>query len=329
MKAPGFVDLQVNGYAGVDFHDPSTTVADVLICAEALARAGTAGFLATITTSPRESMERCVDTLRQAIERQGAAGNILGIHLEGPFISPEYGFVGMHPPRAVSPPDASWLEKVRKLAGGHLKMVTLAPEYEQSAALIAAFSPEIIFAAGHSNAAYPQLQKAVRAGLRMATHVGNGCVQTVDRHNNPLVHILASAELILSFIPDGFHLPEAFIRMLVNSRPVEKLIAVSDAMTQAGLPPGEYENIDGTRVVLEENGWLHTAGDANVLAGSSYNLLQCMNHLAALSILDDEGLWRVGLLNPLKMLGLDVETFLKRGGGLRYDSATRRFVQGP
>ncbi len=328
MKAPGFVDLQVNGYAGVDFHDPATTVTDVLTCAERLAEEGTAGFLATITTAPREHMEHCVATVREAIEKQGGCGHILGIHLEGPFISAEYGFVGMHPARAVSPPDAGWLEKLRQRAGGHLKMVTLAPEHAGSAALISAFSPEIIFSAGHSNASYPQLCRAARAGLRMATHVGNGCAQTVDRHHNPLVNILACSGLTLSFIPDGFHLPEAFIRMLINSRPPEKLIAVSDAMTQAGCPPGRYRNSDGTDVILEENGWLHTAGDTNVLAGSSFNLFQCMNHLAALSILDEEALWGVGLMNPLRMLGLDVEAFLQRGDTLRYDSTASRFALG-
>ena len=305
MKIPGFIDLQINGYSGINFHDPCTTADDVLEAAEILATQGTAGFLATITTNPRDVIEHCIETVTHAINKQGKRGHILGIHLEGPFISPEYGYRGGHPEGFVCPPDLKWFEKLQKIAEGNIRIVTLAPEHENTIAFIEAVTPEVIVSAGHSNCSFQDVGSAVKAGLTMATHIGNGCRQTIDRHNNPIFNILAYPEITLCFISDGFHLPEAFIRMLYNCRPIEKLIVVSDVVKYAGMKPGKYTGVAGREIIVQANGRLCLASDREVMAGSSSSMMKCMNHLASLNIMSEAELWQVGYFNPLRILGID------------------------
>jgi N-acetylglucosamine-6-phosphate deacetylase len=325
MNVPGFIDLQVNGYAGIDFHDPETTVDDILQVAEILAAKGTAGFLPTVITTDRETIEKCITTITKALQKQGEGGNILGIHLEGPFISHEYGYRGAHPKHAVIPPDIEWFQRLQKISAGHLRIITIAPEYKNAAEFIRTIVPEVIVSIGHSNCSFDKITEAVHAGLTMATHIGNGCVQTIDRHNNPIVNILGCSEITLSFIPDGFHLPEAFIRMIVNCRPIDKLIVVSDSVMHAGMQPGEYENASGIKINLGNDGKLCLAADPEVMAGSSYTILQCMNYLASLDILDETALWKIGFFNPLRILGFDPGEIENRGNNLSYNSESKQF----
>ncbi len=325
MNKPGFIDLQVNGYAGIDFSDPRTTVDDVLDVAETLHQAGTIGFLATVTTRPREIMEQCVQTVTTAIKKQSDRAHVLGIHLEGPFISPEYGFRGAHPADAVIPPDLTWFKKLQTIASGTIRLVTLAPECEGAVPFIQSVAPEVVVSAGHTNCTYDQLRRAVRSGLSLATHIGNGCRQMIDRHNNPVVNLLACPEITLSFIPDGFHLPEAFIRMLFNCRPVEKLVVVSDAVRLAGMPPGKYITSAGLQVLLDASGRLSLASDPDVLAGSSSDMFRSMNYLASLGILSEEELWMVGFSNPLSILNIDPQDVAALQNVARFDRSTNQF----
>ena len=325
MRQCGFIDLQVNGYSGIDFSDPATQVDQILDAAEILAANGTAGFLATITTRPRETIETCIQTVAGAIKRQGKHKRVLGIHLEGPFISPEYGYRGAHQPDAICAPDLPWFRRVQKLAEGNIRVVTLAPEHENAIDFIRGIAPEVIVSAGHTNCSFDQLRRAISGGLTMATHVGNGCRQTIDRHSNPIVNLLACSELTLCFICDGFHLPEAFIRMIVNSRLVGKLIVVSDAVKFAGMTPGRYATSLGSEVVLSPEGRLSLASDPEIMAGSSSNMIRCMNHLSSLGLLSEEELWQVGCFNPLRILGTTLADPSRGGGRVGYDPSLRQF----
>jgi len=325
MNIPGFIDLQVNGYSGINFNDPEISVEEILEAAEILQNKGTAGFLPTITTNEYKTIEMCVANVNKAIIKQGNGGNILGIHLEGPFISSQYGYRGAHPESAVIPPDIDWFKKLQKISEGRIKIVTLAPEYKNAVDFIKSVGSDIIVSVGHSNCTFEEIKKSVAAGLRMATHIGNGCLQKIDRHNNPIFNILACPELSISFIPDGFHLPEAFIRMIVNCRRIDQLIVVSDSVMHAGMEPGEYKNTSGIEVVLRNDGRLCLAADPEIMAGSSFNMMQCMNHLASLGIVDESTLWQVGFFNPLRILSLNPEKFKERAKNLRYNPESVKF----
>ena len=325
MTHPGFIDLQVNGYAGVDFSDPLTSVDQILEAGEILRENGTAGFLATITTHPREIMETCIQTVAKAIKKQGGRFPVLGIHVEGPFISPEHGYRGAHPAEFTCPPDLQWFGKLQRLAEGDLRMVTLAPERENAIEFIQAVARDVIVSAGHTNCSFSQLRQAVIAGLTMATHIGNGCRQTIDRHDNPVVNVLACPDVTICFIPDGIHLPEAFIRMVTNCRPIGKLVAVSDSVKFAGMAPGRYTTSSGIEILLSPEGRLSLASNSEIMAGSSSNMIKCMNHLSSLRILSEEELWQVGYFNPLRILGVTPADLSKGRDKIGYDAASRRF----
>jgi len=191
MDIPGFIDLQVNGYAGVDFSDPSTTPDQILGVSRILAGEGTVGFLATVTTGPRTEIEKCISAIARAIREQGREHHILGIHLEGPFISKEYGFRGAHPEEFVCAPDIDWFRRLQMLAEGNIRLVTLAPEQRGAIDFIRRIARDVIVAAGHTNCSFEILRESIDAGLRFMTHLGNGCRPMVDRHANPIVHALA------------------------------------------------------------------------------------------------------------------------------------------
>lgn len=324
-RLPGFVDLQVNGYAGIDFLDPATTVEDLLRAAELLRQRGTAGFLLTVCTHRREAIETNVAHAREAMDRQGPEGNILGIHLEGPFISPEYGYRGAHLPQHIIPPDLAWFQRLQEIARGAIRMVTLAPELPGALEFTAAVAGRTLVSLGHANPDYATLRQAIAAGLRAVTHFGNGCRPEIHRHDNILVRILACPELSLCFIPDGQHLPEPFLRMLLNSVPVRRLTVTSDMVMYAGMPPGVYER-EGARIRLREDGRLCPADDEKLLYGSSSTMLQCMNHLAGLGHLALADLVDLGIANPLRLIGIDPTAFLRRPPCLAWDERAGRFA---
>jgi N-acetylglucosamine-6-phosphate deacetylase len=325
LTLPGFVDLQVNGFAGIDFLEPSTPVAELLRAADLLRQRGTAGFLLTVCTHRREAIEVNVAHARAAMDQQGPDGSILGIHLEGPFISPEYGYRGAHAAQHIIPPDLDWFRRLQDIARGAIRMVTIAPELPGAIEFIRAVSGQTLVSLGHANPDYPTLRQAVAAGLRAVTHFGNGCRPEINRHDNVLVRILACPELNLCFIPDGQHLPEPFLRMLLNSVPGRRLVATSDMVMYAGMPPGVYER-EGCRIRLREDGRLCLADDEKLLYGSSSTLLQCMNHLAGLRSLAPADLIALGVSNPLRLIGLDPAPFLERPPTLAWDEAAGSFV---
>ena len=324
IDLPGLVDLQVNGYDGIDFLNPATTVDDLLRAAARLRQDGTAGFLLTVCTHRRAAIETNLAHAREAMDRQGPEGNILGIHLEGPFISPEYGYRGAHAAEHIIPPDLDWFLRLQEIARGAIRMVTIAPELPGAIAFTKAVSAQTLVSLGHANPDYATLRRAIDAGLRAVTHFGNGCRPEMNRHDNILIRILACPELNLCFIPDGQHLPEPFLRMLLNSVPVERLVATSDMVMYAGMAPGLYER-EGARIRLRPDGRLCLADDEKLLYGSSSTTRQCLDHLASLGLLDPAGLTAVGITNPLRLLGLDSERFLAQAPHLAYDEAACRF----
>lgn len=295
----GFVDLQVNGYAGVDFAAPGLRLDAVARAAELLRRQGTAGFCPTVVTTAPELYEAVLPVLAEACER---LPGVLGIHLEGPFVSPQPGAVGAHPGRYVRPPSIALFEHWQRLSRGHLRVLTLAPEWPEAAALIGhAAAQGVLVALGHTLAGAADIAAAVAAGARLSTHLGNGCPARIDRHDNPLWPQLGEPRLSASLIADGQHLPPAFLRTAWAAKGVARLVAISDCTPIAGLPPGPYE-LFGSPVTLGADGSIRRPD--GYFAGSSATLRQCLNHLAALGLGGEGELRQMGHDNPLALLGL-------------------------
>lgn len=302
---PGFIDLQINGYLGVDFSSPTLTVADVVRATAALHAAGTAGYLAAVCTSDVATYDHVLPRLAEAMHAPSCRGILLGIHLEGPFISPGHEVVGVHPEALVRDPSMEFFEYLQTAACGNVRLLTLAPEQPGAMAVIrGARKLGAAVGIGHTLADDACIQEAVAAGATLSVHLGNGCPNMIHRHRNSIWPQLAATELTAAIITDGHHLPASLIRTVCAAKGAARTLVVSDSSPPAGCPPGDYELL-GSRVRLESNGLLRNL-EKDTLAGSSANMLECMNTLAGLNIFSRDELLQVGRDNPLRIIGIDI-----------------------
>jgi len=238
--APGFLDIQVNGYGGVDYSGGDLTVEGFDDVIRALATSGTTRHAPTIITNSQEricsNLSWLASTTRAHVDRARA---ILGFHVEGPYISPEDGPRGAHDPTFVRDPDwnevAEWIDA----ADGLLSLVTLAPERPGAEALIERLRGEgIVVAIGHTAATREDIARAVQAGATLSTHLGNGSHATLPRLKNYVFAQLAEDRLAASLIADGYHLPPDALKVMTRSKPPEQMILVSDVAPLGGTSPG-------------------------------------------------------------------------------------------
>lgn len=242
--ATGYVDLQVNGYVGVDFNDPRTSPEAIGQAAEAMVADGVACALPTVITGDIAEMVQCIANIRQAVQSfPQAAAVFQGLHIEGPFLSPEPGYIGAHPVRHAHAQDLAALEQLIAAGGGLVRLVTLAPEIDSGGKLTKLCRERgILVAAGHTNASLEQLDECIAAGLRLFTHLSNGCPRLMDRHDNIIYRALRRADqLRFTLIADGFHVPELLFRNLLQWVAPDRLAVVSDAISAAGLGPGTFQ----------------------------------------------------------------------------------------
>ena len=232
----GFVDLQVNGFAGVDFNTPGLSPDDLARAVQAIRATGVTRFLPTLITS---SLDRFAACARPIVSSPDAA--IAGIHMEGPYISPEDGARGAHDKTDVRPASIDDFRRRQDAAEGRIRLVTLAPEVPGAISLIEHLtSGGVRVAIGHTVATGAQIVDAVRAGASLSTHLGNGCAAMQHRHQNVIWEQLAVDGLTASVIADDHHLPAAVLKSIVRAKSAAKTILVTDAMAAAAAPPGRY-----------------------------------------------------------------------------------------
>ncbi len=307
MNIQGFVDLQVNGHKGVDFSGPDLTEEKIVFTCQELFNAGTAAFLPTLITSGEDIYEKNLPLISTVMTKPEFKGKLLGIHLEGPFISSESGAVGAHDPGKVCHPSISHLDKLCKLAGGQVRLITIAAESTGATELTKhAIENGITVSLGHQAANENNLKCLAIAGAKAITHLGNGMPNLVNRHGNPLIAGLAEDGLAAMIITDGHHLPASLIKIILRTKGISKTIITSDASPLAGMPAGNYKAW-GSDVVLENNGLLHNP-QKECLAGSSATMLECMNYLASLGLLGEQELLKVGFSNPLELINVNPDT---------------------
>ncbi|MGM0507275.1 MAG: N-acetylglucosamine-6-phosphate deacetylase [Bacteroidota bacterium] len=303
---PGFVDLQVNGFMGVDFSSGQLTKESFLTACRGLMERGTVAFLPTIITSSPERFERNLSLMASMMDHEELSGHLLGFHVEGPFLSPEEGAIGAHNPAWVLPPDPLFLDQLQEWAGGQIRLITIAAEREGAEHLCRhAVKQGISVSLGHQLANGEQMQQLADAGATALTHLGNGMPAQVNRHRNPLVDGLACDDLTAMVISDGHHLPESLLKVIWRVKGIDRFLVVSDASPIAGRPPGRYNTL-GNEVVLEPSGYLWNP-ESGYLVGSSATMLECMNVLADTGWFGPEALLRAGVENPLRLIGYDPE----------------------
>jgi N-acetylglucosamine-6-phosphate deacetylase len=293
-----YLDLQVNGFAGVDFNDPATTADQVSQALAAMARTGVTRCLPTLITDSLDRFTRCAHTL---VRHPDPA--ILGLHMEGPYISPEDGFRGAHPREHVRSASLEDFDRRQDAADGRIRLLTLAPEVPGALPLIEhVVSRGVRVAIGHTNATGTQIRAAVRAGATLSTHLGNGIAPMLPRHPNPIWEQLAEDGLWASLIVDGHHLPAATVRAMVRAKGPSRTILVTDAIAAAGCPPGTYR-LGGLEVQLDETGRVAVPGAAT-LAGSALTMDRAVTLAVELTGLPLADVQRMASSNPAAYLGL-------------------------
>ncbi len=302
-QVPGLIDLQVNGYRGVDFSGDSLTEEDFIRACRQLLAAGTTAFLPTLITSPPEVYAHNLPLIAKALRREEFQGRVLGVHLEGPFISTEDGARGAHSIQWVRRPDLAYLKELIDLAEGTVRLITLAADQEGADELSRyASSHRVAVALGHHMAKEQDLEKLVKVGAKALTHLGNGVPALLPRHENPVWAGLANDDLAATIIADGHHLPPALLKTILRAKGPGRCIVISDASPLAGLPPGEYWSM-GARVRLQEDGKLFNPA-TGYMAGSSATILACANHLARLGLAGLNELSQMFFYNPLRLIGI-------------------------
>jgi len=308
--APGLCDIQVNGYGGHDFTASDVSPEDVWAVAEKMFTTGVTRFLPTITTHSREVMINAVRTIAQAVnEYPPLAQAIPGIHLEGPYISPEDGPRGAHPREHVRPPDWEEFCQLQEAATGLIRLITLSPEYPEAVPFIErAVANGVIVAIGHTAATARQLEDAVLAGAQLSTHLGNGCHLMLPRHPNYLWYQLAEDRLWASFIFDGHHLPQDFMIVALRAKGITRSILVSDVTALAGMPAGIYRTPLGDVEMLPE-GRLVVAGQRQLLAGAAQPVITGIVNAIRLTGCTVADAFRMASVNPRALLGLPPAVF--------------------
>jgi N-acetylglucosamine-6-phosphate deacetylase len=278
--APGLVDIQVNGFNGIDLNSEDLTPTKVRDLTTALWRKGVTTFFPTIITNSAEAIAYLVSVINEACHSYPEVNSSIGgIHLEGPFISPVEGPIGAHPEKYVMSPSWEKFLKWQAASGGRIRIVTLSPEWPESIDFIKKCSDSgIIAAIGHTAATPDRIAEAVNAGASLSTHLGNASHRMMHRHYNYIWEQLASDNLFISIITDGCHLPDSVIKVFLAAKKNKALI-ISDSTKFAGMEPGDYLTHIGGHVTLTNNGRLHLKGTPEVLAGSGMSILDCVNHM--------------------------------------------------
>lgn len=279
--APGFVDLQINGFAGADYNSADTPLDLIGHSLRAQFATGVTRCYPTIITGSEERIVGSLRNLLRAKRELPEGGAIEGFHIEGPYISPEDGPRGAHPLHWVRKPDLEEFKRWQDAAEGHVRLITIAAEWPEAPRYIEHVVGEgVVVSIGHTAASGTQIQACVQAGATMSTHLGNGAHATMARHPNYLWDQIAEDRLTASFIVDGIHIGEAFLKVALRAKGLDRAVLVTDAVMPAQCAPGPYRLGEvevellppGDRVVLR--GGTRLAGSALSMHDAVANVMK-------------------------------------------------------
>lgn len=305
--APGLIDNQVNGFAGVSFSLGGSDLTEEGIekATRELWETGVTSYLPTLTTNSREMMKENLKILAKSMENAEIQASIPGFHLEGPYINPEDGYRGAHPLQFVRLPDWEEFMDLYEASGQKIIQITLAPEMDGALDFIARCREKgVVVALGHHNAPAATVTAAIDRGAKIATHLGNGAANMINRHQNPFWSQLADDRLHISIICDSFHLLPEEIKVFYKVKGVEKIILTSDVTSFATLKPGMYQTQTGETIELTEEGLLHYPAQ-KCLYGSASPLTKSIEYIAKVTDCTLAGAVRMASLNTARLLGLN------------------------
>lgn len=298
IESDGLFDVQVNGFAGVDFNDAQLTAERLDVALEAIRATGVTGCLPTLITGFEDDLRQRLLALDAAVagSRLGPA-MVPGYHIEGPFLNPGDGYRGCHPEEAMRDPDAALYARLSEGLRRPILLVTLAPERSGAVTAVAALrAAGICVAMAHSGASLRQVRAAADAGMTMSTHLGNGFPMLVHRTDNALLGQLSEPRMVACFIADGHHLTPDELGAMVRIKGLDRSILVTDAVLAAGATPGRYVFAD-MEIRLDEHGVVRRPGQDN-LAGSSLLLDAAVRNVVHWGIATPDEAIRMASANP-------------------------------
>jgi N-acetylglucosamine-6-phosphate deacetylase len=297
LTFPGLFDLQVNGFGGIDFNARDLTADRASEALDRMRATGVTRCLPTLVTSPFEQFAASARVLARL-----PSAAVAGIHMEGPYLSPEDGARGAHPREHVRAAHVDDFARRQEAAGGRIVLVTLAPEVSGALPLIEHLvASNVRVAIGHTAATPRQIGDAVAAGASLATHLGNGCAEMLPRHPNVIWELLAADSVLASLIVDGHHLPASTVKAMVRAKGPGQTILVTDAMAAAGCPPGRY-TIGAVHGELREDGRVSLPGTP-YLAGSSLTLDRAIGNAVRFTGLPVDAIVPMASTIPASYLG--------------------------
>jgi N-acetylglucosamine-6-phosphate deacetylase len=303
ILGPGFTDIQVNGYGGIDYNEIQSEPMNLAEISRLLYKEGvTTHFPTIITNDPKQISQLILQIVSLRKSDEFSRMSIEGLHIEGPFISPMDGPRGAHPKEFVRAPDWSLVQKWQNESKGLIKMITLSPEWENTVPFVErCMEHGILVSIGHTNASHQQILDAVNAGASLSTHLGNGTHPILARHPNYIWSQLSQDELGASIIADGFHLPAEVIQVFQKVKK-ENLILVSDSVSLSGMPAGDYTLHIGGEVTLTPEGKLHLKSNPSILAGSASNIRSGISFLIKNKLASLTEAWEMASVRSEKLV---------------------------
>jgi N-acetylglucosamine-6-phosphate deacetylase len=310
IAIPGFVDVHIHGAGGRDVMEGNREA--MAHVTRTVARHGTTSLVATTVSASPDDTIRAVEGIARYISQQHETDDlraeVLGIHLEGPFISPVRR--GVHPPEWLQLPSAELLEKLLQAAGGTAQILTLAPELLGAMPCIdAARKAGMVVAMGHTDATYEQARAAIAHGVRHAVHVYNAMRPFSHRDSGVIGAVLTSPEVTAELIADGVHVDETAMKVLIHAKGASRMILVSDGISATGMPDGTYR-LGGFEVTVSGGICRNAEGK---LAGSTLTLDKALRNVVALGVPPDDAT-RMLTLNPATLLGIEFKKGVLRAG---------------
>lgn len=312
LVTEGFLDIQVNGFAAVDFNRPELTVEELLRATRAMWRSGVTRFFPTVITASVKNILGTLKAIARAREQEPILRRAIpGIHLEGPFLAPEDGPRGAHPADSIRDPDWGLFQQFQDAAGGLIRLVTLAPERPGAIGLIWQLCQAgIVVGIGHSDAREADIDQAVEAGARISCHLGNGAHAMLPRHRNYIQKQLATDALMASLIVDGHHLPSYVVKNMIRCKGVDRVILVTDAMAAAAAPPGKYR-LGEVLAEVGPDGYVRLPGTP-YLAGSALTMDRAVENVTRFAGLSLDEALRLANRQPRRLFP-DLEAGLAPG----------------
>jgi N-acetylglucosamine-6-phosphate deacetylase len=304
--APGLIDNQVNGYASVSFGfgGGELTVEGIRKATRALWKEGVTTYLPTLTTNSHALLKTNFAVLAQAVKEPDLGRSIPGYHLEGPYISPVDGYRGAHPKQWVRSPNWQEFMEYYRAADEKILQVSLAPEMPGAFDFIRRCRARgIVIALAHHNGCAKIIKQAVDAGAAISTHLGNGCANSINRHDNPLWPQLADDRLKASIICDGFHLRQEEVQVFFKTKGRDGIVLTSDVTRYAGMKPGPYKTSDGNTIELTPEGKIQYPAQ-KVLAGAASPITKGVGNIMRFTGCSLADAIAMASTNPARLYGL-------------------------